>query len=301
MSTKIRISQFCILMISLMQIIILTGCNNTGIQGKDDGIQHLVNENTYGYYFDLYTTKSKDQERNGIIELQEYNDDIFFRVENEGQQRQFSVQVFIDCRQVPIKIDGTEYDTFFIDAPENFGHNFTFQLTEPIDTNYNHSLIAILTAGTDVLTNEVNYKLSNNYSIAIDHVLSFGQDNPMVQPEYNIEKTETVTGYQATGLLLNTDIEDYKRTMPDRELKLSSGEEFSLQYQVGGYEDCKEVAVIITVGSEQVDINNQDYILCEVDNGELVRGIANLDAPKQAGQYEIMGWVVKEPFNADKP
>ena len=88
--------------------------------------------------------------------------------------------------------------------------------------------------------------------------------------------------------------------MPDRELKLQAGEEFSLQYQVGGYEDCEEVAVIITIGSDQCDINNQDYILCEVEGGELVRGIANINAPQQVGEYEIMGWVIKDPFDADK-
>lgn len=283
-----------------MQIIALTGCNNSRIREENDGVQHLVSENTRGYYFDLYTAKSKNLERKGIIELQEYNDDMLFRVENGGQQRQFSVQVFIDCRQVPIKIDGTEYNTFFIDAPENFGRDFTFQLAEPIDTNYNHSLLAILTAGTDVLTNEVNFEMSNNYSIAIDHMLSFGRDNAMAQSEYNIEKTETVTGYQAAGLLLNTDTREYKRTMPGRELKLPAGEKFSLQYQVGGYEDCEEVAVIITIGLEQSNINNQDYILCEVENGELVRGIVNINAPQQEGEYEIMGWVIKDPFDADK-
>ena len=186
-------------------MVALTGCNNSRTSEKDNEVQHLVSENTRGYYFDLYTTKSKNQERKGIIELHEYNDDMFFRIENGGQQRQFSMQVFIDCRQVPIKVNGTEYDTFFIDAPENFGRDFTFQLAEPIDTDYNHSLLAILTAGTDVLTNEVNFKMSNSYSIAIDHVLSFEKDNAMTQPKYNIEKTETVTGYQATGLLLNTD------------------------------------------------------------------------------------------------
>ena len=302
MNTKkyIRVCQFCILIIVLMQIVALTGCNSFRINKKDDEVQHLVSENTKGYYFDLYTAKSKNQERKGIIELKKYNEDMFFRVENGAQKRQFSVQVFIDYRQVPIKIDGTEYDTFFIDAPENFGRDFTFQLVEPIDTNYNHSLLAILTAGTDVLTNEVNFKMSDNYSIAIDHVLSFGRDNAMVQPKYNIEKTETVTEYQAAGLLLNTDIKEYKRTIPDRELKLLAGEEFSLQYQVGGYENCKEVAVIVTIGSKQSDINNQDYILCEVENGALVRGTANINAPHQEGKYEIMGWVIKDPFDVDK-
>ena len=297
MNTKnLRISPFLIPIIMLLHMIALTGCN----MDIDSEPQHLLVDNTHGYYFDVYTDSAKDKDRLGIIELREYNDEIFFKVENAGQQRQFSVQIYIDCKQVPIKINNTEYDTYLIDASENFAQEFAFQLAEPMDTEYNHSLVAILTAGSDLLTNEVDFEMSDSYSIAIDHLLSFDENNSMIQSEYEMEETKIVTEYQSSGLLLNTDTIHFERTIPNRELQVSVHEKIALQYQTGGYEDCEEVAIIITIGSEQAKLNNQEYILCKVDNGELVRGILNINAPHQEGNYEVMSWVIKDPFDFDK-
>lgn len=281
---------------------ILCSAMFVGCSSAQDSFDHTQpDDNTYSYYyFDVFTSASKDNWRNGVIELQDCNEDIYFQVENVGKKRQFAVQIFMDCRLTPIIIDGIEYETFIIDADEEMSNIYSFRLAEPLDTSMNHSMLAILIAGSDIYTNQVEFDLTDQYSIALDHILLFGEDLPMAQADYDYEKTELVTEYQSTGLLLNTDIENHTRAVPEREIIVQQGEEVSLQYQVGGFEDCKEVAVIITVGLKQAKINSQDYILCKVNDGDLVRGVVNLNAPVKAGSYEIMGWVVEEPFDTDK-
>ncbi len=286
------------LLLSLFSLIMIAGCSSSS--STQSSLEHLQPGYATGYYFDVFTPASKDSPRNGIIELQNYNDEICFQIENAGQERQLGVQIFIDCKLASIIIDDTEYETFTIDAGESLSKIYSFKLAEPLDTNTNHSMVAILIAGADIYTAQAEFEMTDRYSIALDHVLMFGKDLPMAQADYDYEEVGLVTEYQSTGLLLNTDIKNNTRAIPERELTVHPEEAFSLQYQVGGYEDCEEVAIIITIGLKQAKINNQDYILCQVKDGELIHGVADLKAPTEAGKYEIMGWAVKDPFDTDK-
>ncbi len=289
----------CIMLCILVSLfLMIAGCSSASPVQSD--FEHIDPGYTNSYYFDVFTPASKDSPRTGIIELQSYDDDIYFQIENAGQERELAIQIFIGCRLTPIIIDNVEYETFLIDSKEILSETYSFKLAKPLDTSKNHSMLAILIAGSDIYTNQVEFEMTNQYSIALDHVLMFGEDLPMAQSDYGYEEVGLVTEYQSAGLLLNTDIENNSRAIPEREIIVHPEEEFSLQYQVGGYQDCDEVAVIITVGLEQAKINNQDYILCKVREGELIHGTAGLKAPAEAGEYEIMGWVIKNPFDTDK-
>lgn len=277
---------------------LLCGCNGMRTQSNDNEIEHIVEGNKQGYYLDFYSEDSQSKERNGHITLTTYNDNLYFNVENVGK-RQLSVRIFVDYQQVPIKIGNQIYETFLIEASENYAKVFSFQLVDLPDVQYNHSITAILTAGSDIYTSQVEFEMSESYSIGLNHTLSLEQNKPMIEPIYEYDKTQVVTNYKSAGLLLNTDVTENKRTIPDRELSVKMGEIFALQYQVGGYQNCDDVAIIITVGLEQAEINGQKYLLCKTENGELVHGIANLKAPTKAGLYEVMGWVVKEPYASD--
>lgn len=280
-------------------ILLLTACTSNENQSNKVKLENIISENSHGYYFDIYTADSRSEERNGKIKLDSFEDTMYFKVENAGQKRQLSVQIYIDYEQVPIKINDIEYDTYLIDAAGDYSKEFSFQLVKPIDIEYNHSMLAILTAGSDVYTSQVDYR-SESYSIALNHILIFNQENPFIEAEYKYEKASVVMDDQYTGLFLNTDIVNNTRQMPEKELIVGRSEEFTLQYQVGGYEDCDEMAIIITVGLRQTEINNQKYLLCKSENGGLLYGNATIQAPEQEGLYEIMAWVVKNPFAIDK-
>lgn len=272
---------------------------SSGCAATPESPSHIDPGNTYGYYFDVFTSSLKELPRDGILRLNSYDDEMFFEIENSSSARQFAVIVFVDYKQVPIEVDGTEYDTFIEDAPAQLSKTYAFRLIDPIDEEQNHSLLVILVAGSDVLTSKVDYEMSQNYSIALEHALIFGDNYAIAQTTYGYDQTGPVTEYQSTGLLLNTDIENNSRKIPERELSVGAGEEFALQYQVGGYEDSNEVVVIIAIGLRQTAINGQDYIVCKTEDGALVYGTANLTAPTEPGDYEVMGWVITSPFSGD--
>lgn len=298
MTTTFKKTLVSCLLLSILLFGVVVGCSST--PSTKSSLEHIQSGYTNSYYFDVFTLTSKDKARNGIIELQNYDDDIYFQIENAGQEKQFAVQIYIDCKLASIIIDDIKCETFIINSEDVASEVYSFKLAEPLDTNVNHSMLAVLIAGSNIYTKNVEFDVTNQYSIALDHILQFGEDLPMAQSNYSYEEVSLVTEYQSTGLLLNTDIENNTRIIPERELIVHPGEDFSLQYQVGGYQDCETVAIIITIGLKQAQINNQDYILCQINNGELVHGVANLKAPTEVGEYEIMGWVIKNPFDMNK-
>ena len=62
------------------------------------------------------------------ISVNNGNDNLYFMIENAGEDRQIAVQIFIDYIQVPMIIEGETYQTFFVDADKSFSKEFCFQI-----------------------------------------------------------------------------------------------------------------------------------------------------------------------------
>lgn len=275
--------------------LLLVGCSNNELTTNTKEL----NSSTSNFYFDVYTKASENEVRDGVIGLKTLDDSIFFEIRNSGLKRQFSVQMFLDYQQIDFMIEGTMHNTFLFDASGEASEVFEFHLPDSIDTNYNHSLLAILTIDSDIYSSDDATGRHEFYSIPLNYLLSFDENAPFIKSPYDVEET-VLASEESAGLLMNSDIENRSRLKPERELYVEKGEEYSMQYQVGGYENCDTVAIITTVGLEQAEINGQPYILCNTENGNLVSGIASYVAPMKPGKYEIMSWVVKNPLSLDK-
>ena len=208
---------------------LLSGCNS-----EQTNLDHIVVDNTHGYYFDVYTAESKYQPRNSILEMSSFDDELFFEIQNSAQERQFAVKVLVDYEQVQFIVDGIERNTYLLDAEANITKICGFRLAEPLDTAYNHTLTVILIAGSDILTNKTDFEMSDHYSLSYNYLLQFGDSIPIFQSGQLPAETELVTEYQSEGLLFNTETENRSRVIPDRELIAMPGDTIHLQYQVGG-------------------------------------------------------------------
>ena len=71
------------------------------------------------------------------------------------------------------------------------------------------------------------------------------------------------------GVLINTELQDFKRRVPDKEIVAQKNERKDFVYHVGGYDDCTEALVILCMGMEQVDVNQQKYMLFKLEKGKI--------------------------------
>lgn len=275
----------------ILMLCLLSGCNR-----EQTNPDHIDAGNTHGYYFDVYTTESKDRPRSSTMEMSAFDEELYFEIQNSAQERQFAVKVLVDYKQAQFIVDGIEHSIYLFDAEANAAKICAFRLVEPLDTDYNHTLTVILIAGSDMLTNKTDFEMSANFSLSYNYLLQLDDDKPVVQPDQLPAETELVTEYQSTGLLFNADTVNRSRVIPDREMFASPGETIELQYQVGGYEGVDDVAIVAMLGLEQVALNGKPYLTCFTENGALVSGTASIIAPMEVGEYEFMAWVVPNPF-----
>ena len=105
-----------ILCIFTIILTILAGCakeEKSNIEVSDDevgietmeGMKYLVAGNDYGFYFDVYSKSGDKKNTDSKISVNNGNDNLYFMIENAGEDRQIAVQIFIDYIQ--------KYDTIY--------------------------------------------------------------------------------------------------------------------------------------------------------------------------------------------
>ena len=288
-----------VILYAIVSCVVLSACSLPSITTNNieyqEGFQHIIKGNTYGYYFDLFLPDAKNSTRNGTILMHRPDEEICVEIENAGQDRAFALQIFVDYEQCNIVVDGQEYGTYFITADANYSNSFSFSIADTIDTRYNHKLLAVLTAGSNVITKEVDYEISNGYAIALDHILVFNENNVVAESKYLQSEVDYVDG-GFEGFVLNNDFLSTEHRVPERIISVPAGEQFKLKYQAGGYSECDTVLFMVSMEMEQTEISGQKYIVCSVPNGSVAEGIITLTAPGEVGSYEITGVIVKNPF-----
>ena len=102
------------------------------------------------------------------------------------------------------------------------------------------------------------------------------------------------------GVLINTELQDFKRRVPNKEIIAQKNERKDFVYRVGGYDDCTEALVILCMGMEQVDVNQQKYMLFKLEKGKIQDGLVTITMPDEQGCYDLTGWIIKNPFSEEK-
>ena len=266
-----------ILCIFIIILTILAGCakeEKSNIEVSDDevgietmeGMNYLVAGNDYGFYFDVYS-KSGDKKNNDS------------------------------------KIEGETYQTFFVDADKSFSKEFCFQIAETLDESVDHKIMAAMTVYSDkyVKDSELEYT-TNGYSIALDAVLDIAgnADQLIMNKLYNYENPRESYKDMWYGVLINTELQDFKRRVPNKEIIAQKNERKDFVYHVGGYDDCTEALVILCMGMEQVDVNQQKYMLFKLEKGKIQDGLVTITMPDEQGCYDLTGWIIKNPFSEEK-
>lgn len=276
----------------------------TGSVGADnnvmEGMEHLYAENVDGYYFDIYSDISKEKERNGIINIGGIEDTLYLKVENAGKKREIAIQIFIDYVQTPIRINGNEYDTYYINADEKYSEEIPFKIGGDINGNENHKIMAAMTVSSDL--NTVNIEAArafDGYSIAYDEILVVGEGMELHADKKKEYMEEPRKRYKDVweGVLVNNDITSFKRAFPPKEIVCKAGEDIELQYHAGGFAECNEILMVLALDMKQILVNQKNYIHIKAENGEIANGTVVIEAPQKPGLYDLTGWVVKDPFS----
>lgn len=267
---------------------------------KMEGMQHLYESNTYGYYFGVDSDLTKGKTKSNIIEMNHTDDFLYLMIESAGMERQIAVQVFMDYEQIPIIVEGSQYFTYYINAGERYSEEIPFQLGIEVNEQYSHKMVTCMTVSSDLHECDTEGTPTNVYSLAYDWILKFDKEQELFLKEKEYQSPTKEYQDMWNGLLINNDITELKRTFPPKEIQCSPGEKIELQYQIGGLGNCEEVLMLLSLDMKQIMVDNKNYLVFRERDKNIMSGTVMITAPEQPGLYDLTGWIIEDPFKNEQ-
>lgn len=281
----------------VMICLLICGCSKTENGSEEsleymEGMEHLLAGNTMGYYFSVYP-----EENRGELQLDSWDEELNFMVESAGDERQFAICFLCDYQQIPVVIDGVTYNQFYIDVDGNFSKEYSFSLAEEPETGKAHKLTAIMTAYSDVLmADQKELVVSSNDALIINFNLYIGETSNMVSSKTEVAEVEMLYDSAGSGIILNTYTDELLSRIPEKEVHVQSGEELTLQYHAGAFKN-NDFLMFVTVGYNQMKLDGQEYLyFSDLPAKQMAAGYCQMETPKEPGRYEVIGYVIPEPF-----
>lgn len=257
-----------------------------------EGMEHLLEGNSMGYYFSVYP-----EETQGELRLNSWDEQLKFMVESAGDERQFAVYFLCDYQQIPIIIDGVSYEQFYIGVHGNYSGEYSFSLAEEPEPGKVHKLTAIMTAYSDVLMAEQeDIPVSSKDSLILNFNLYIGDAEETASFEMEPAKADLLYDSEGSGIILNTYTDELVSKIPAKEVHVQRGESLTIQYHAGAFEN-NDFLMFVTAGYEQMKLDGQEYLyFTDLPSRQLAAGYCQMETPKEPGRYEVIGYVIPEPF-----
>lgn len=142
----------------------------------------------------------------------------------------------------------------------------------------------------------------NSNSIALDGILiceeSENNKDLVFEQKYDEELPTEIYEDSHFGIAL-CENNELRRKVID-EITVKANENVELYYHAGGYESTENMIIFLEVGMKQQNINNQEYIYVQGENKKISYGKINFNAPCEIGKYEVIGWIINNPYNPEE-
>ena len=183
----------------------------------------------------------------------------------------------------------------------DYSKEYSFSLAhEPSDPNKVHKLTAIMVGYSDVfMADQEDRLVSGRDSIILNFDLIVGDAGELNGFEAEKELPELLYDSAGSGIILNTYTDELVSKIPDKEVHVQSGEKLTIQYHAGAYDD-NDFLMFVTCGYEQMKLNDKDYLyFSDLPDKQLAAGYCQMETPTEPGRYEVIGYVIPEPFLED--
>ncbi|MEI3614624.1 hypothetical protein [Pseudogracilibacillus sp. SO30301A] len=226
---------------------------------------------------------------------------IFF--ENFYTNSEFVLNLFYDYQQIDFKVDGHKKTTnYFFELNENESISIPVILPKTIkaDKSPHKLLVSIVVAP---YYHEKDLKLnSDHYGIVMDYEIEYDGYNSSEsfsqKPEIN--QPELIDLPFASALMINDDLNMNAKVAnnPPHSLSVKPNEEVTLAYRAGPEENATNYLLTVLIDWKQTLINNNEpfQIINIPDSNKVGYGTFTFIAPNDPGDYELIAYLIPEPF-----
>lgn len=255
--------------------------------------------------YGIFVSQESDSDMYGkTMVLDDLSTPIYFTCSHRGKADTVVLTIYYDYKQIPFIVDNssTECSSYRFQLEDNQEIQIPIILSGVTADENRHKLLFSITTEADNHASSANEVMNGT---VLTHVCelkySVNTTDDMIPL---MSKTEPDSRFQCEDvapLILNTDYENLyiKESglpeLPPFELSVSQNDTLELMYNITGTHDASSALLFVTVGNEQQEINGQDYLLFDIQNGETLNGKIQFDVFQEPGGYEVVGYLIFDP------
>ena len=242
------------------------------------------------------------------LALSDINEPIDITYQQGGRDRTFVIHVYYDYKPVAFRVGETgDFDsTFVFDMDDKTGYEFPIYLDPEIqpDDQVHRLIIDFVPGYTEYAKDKEGQDAHSSFPQMYELVYRTDSGTQASESAYPLEKPASYLDRQSIPILLNLNAAvqgGAPYTDPVGPEKLytlpSSSGALTMNYALSNVEPLAETALVfLTVGHQPVKVNGQDYVWLDLDWQTMSVGQCSFDAPEDPGFYDIIGYVVFDPF-----
>lgn len=273
---------------SLLLLLSLCSCD-----AKED----LTVAPTTTYFFGLYPEASR-----GRIEIDTWSDEMEFKLESSGANRQYVIMLFLDYEQIPFSVEGETYEQYYIDVNQpDYSRTFSFHLVQEPAPDQIHKLNGIVAAYSNIhLAEQADLDYMDDYSIIPCYDLIINDATTYLPSEAVPEEPTSFYDSYSSGIIVNCYTDKLGTYIPEPEIHVKEGKNLTIQYNAGGYSDNNTFLLLATAGFQQMDLNGKKFAYFQgLPVGQQGNGFLEMSTPDAPGSYEVIVYMLPEPFSTD--
>lgn len=260
---------------------------------------------------DVTTTTTTDVDhREHKLYLSEFDEPIYITFGLIGEDSQAVLRLYYDYEPISFLAAGsTDYtDAYVFDIKGGTRLEIPVRLNTGLEKDdLTHKLMVSVVLDCDRHASDASSQTElKMYGSAGVFDLSFSEvankrETSMVESKYSIVSADDYGKYSYASLNI-TDAEQDLGAQgfdgPEKIYVKRTGEMCSLNYTVSKFDSKVENALILlTVEHKPIQINNQDYLFIDMRGNTTVAGKMSFELPANVGEYDVIGYVVFDPFS----
>lgn len=280
----------------------------------------LKNTNYFEGYDTVYSVgvsnqnSDTDLKNNQQLAVTNLSEPFNFYFRNQGKDRKMVMTVYYNYEQIDFKLnledDYTNQYVFDIKDGELIEETLYLDSTIEMNECMNKLMISF-TSGYDTHQSDLDTYPTNEYGITTIYDLFFtnnfeeGNDKVDAASSEPIIPKNVFQDFVSEPLIINMDYENKLQnqkliSVPEKNLQVQPNEKVNLMYNISNSES-NLALMILTVGFEQVKINNKYYEVIELNESNSVFNDSfDFVAPSEVGKYEVIAYLIYDPFKTMK-
>lgn len=262
------------------------------------------------YYIDVYNNNSNEQYKpQNLLLISDVSEPIYTEFAQIGSGGKVVMNVYYDYNRIAFKVpdqDFAEEYTFMIEDGDKLKIPVSFKREDLVADDKIHKLLITFTSAPD--KHALAYDLPTNFfgmNGLYDVVYSSDFNNEVYKDDSKITLVTPTEHFaeKYEDLIMNTDYKNKEQRSrggilkPNVRIDSQRGAPLKLMYNINKYQS-DNCLLIVTVGFEPAVINGRGkYQVIQFDGTDgTANGEIEIATPNEPGSYEVIGYVVPDPF-----